>query len=260
MNLDPALLEILVCPGCRGALAVDEAASELACTSCGRPTRSATTSRSSSSTRPVAPRRPSGVMVEPFDDSRLDDESALASADHALRPLAEAGARVRREAGEAGRGDRRGGGQGRRRLPPPGRGRRRPRLAAAAGGPRAVVPGAVRRLARTLAARLGRRARPGRRARARGQRHRLGVRGRRGGPPGLPGGGRLPAPLAGGRARRRPRQHGAAVRVRRPARHGRGDARSSSTGSTSVPTPSPRRWPRPSTTWRSPARRTGTWR
>ncbi len=41
-------------------------------------------------------------MVEPFDDSRLDDESALVSADHALRPLAEAGARVRREAGEAG--------------------------------------------------------------------------------------------------------------------------------------------------------------
>ena len=40
-------------------------------------------------------------MAEPFDDSRLDDETALAAADHALRPLAEAGARVRREAGEA---------------------------------------------------------------------------------------------------------------------------------------------------------------
>ena len=26
MNLDPALLEIIVCPDCRGALAVDEAA------------------------------------------------------------------------------------------------------------------------------------------------------------------------------------------------------------------------------------------
>ena len=35
MNLDPALLEIIVCPHCRGALAVDEANSELACTSCG---------------------------------------------------------------------------------------------------------------------------------------------------------------------------------------------------------------------------------
>jgi uncharacterized protein YbaR (Trm112 family) len=35
MSLDPALLEIIVCPNCRGALAVDEANSELACTSCG---------------------------------------------------------------------------------------------------------------------------------------------------------------------------------------------------------------------------------
>ena len=37
-----------------------------------------------------------------FDDSRLDDDAALAAADHALRPLAEAGARVRREVEEAG--------------------------------------------------------------------------------------------------------------------------------------------------------------
>lgn len=36
-----------------------------------------------------------------FDDTRLDDEQALAEADHVLRPLAEAGARVRREAGTA---------------------------------------------------------------------------------------------------------------------------------------------------------------
>ncbi|MBY9076450.1 Trm112 family protein [Nocardioides sp. WL0053] len=35
MNLDPALLEIIVCPACHGALAVDDAAQELACTSCG---------------------------------------------------------------------------------------------------------------------------------------------------------------------------------------------------------------------------------
>jgi hypothetical protein len=40
-------------------------------------------------------------MAEQFDDSRLDDESALASADHVLRSLAEAGARVRREVGAA---------------------------------------------------------------------------------------------------------------------------------------------------------------
>ncbi|MFL6131192.1 MAG: SIS domain-containing protein [Nocardioidaceae bacterium] len=41
-------------------------------------------------------------MAEQFDDSRLDDEAALASADYVLRPLAEAGARVRREVGAAG--------------------------------------------------------------------------------------------------------------------------------------------------------------
>lgn len=35
MNLDPALLEIIVCPDCHGALAVDVAASELTCTACG---------------------------------------------------------------------------------------------------------------------------------------------------------------------------------------------------------------------------------
>src|SRR5699024_5471159 len=36
-----------------------------------------------------------------FDDSRLEDEEALRNADHLLRPLAEAGARVRREAAAA---------------------------------------------------------------------------------------------------------------------------------------------------------------
>ena len=35
MNLDPALLEIIVCPACHGALAVDDAAGELVCTACG---------------------------------------------------------------------------------------------------------------------------------------------------------------------------------------------------------------------------------
>jgi uncharacterized protein len=35
MNLDPALLEILVCPDCRSTLEVDEQASELICTGCG---------------------------------------------------------------------------------------------------------------------------------------------------------------------------------------------------------------------------------
>lgn len=40
-------------------------------------------------------------MPRTFDESLLDDEQALARADHVLRPLAEAGARVRREAGAA---------------------------------------------------------------------------------------------------------------------------------------------------------------
>jgi Bacterial phospho-glucose isomerase C-terminal SIS domain len=40
-------------------------------------------------------------VAEVFDDGRLDDETALATADPVLRPLAEAGARVRREAGAA---------------------------------------------------------------------------------------------------------------------------------------------------------------
>ena len=40
-------------------------------------------------------------MVIWFDESRLDDQSALATADARLRELAESGARVRREAEEA---------------------------------------------------------------------------------------------------------------------------------------------------------------
>jgi uncharacterized protein len=35
VNLDPALLEILACPNCRGDLRVDESTSELVCTACG---------------------------------------------------------------------------------------------------------------------------------------------------------------------------------------------------------------------------------
>ena len=34
MNLDPALLEILVCPQCRATLYVDDQASELVCNAC----------------------------------------------------------------------------------------------------------------------------------------------------------------------------------------------------------------------------------
>ncbi|MPZ60779.1 MAG: Trm112 family protein [Propionibacteriales bacterium] len=35
MNVDPGLLEILVCPACRAGLAVNEDTSELLCTGCG---------------------------------------------------------------------------------------------------------------------------------------------------------------------------------------------------------------------------------
>jgi hypothetical protein len=35
MNLNPALLEIIVCPDCHGKLSVDESAQELVCQSCG---------------------------------------------------------------------------------------------------------------------------------------------------------------------------------------------------------------------------------
>jgi len=35
MNLDPQLLEILVCPACRATLTADVAASELVCNGCG---------------------------------------------------------------------------------------------------------------------------------------------------------------------------------------------------------------------------------
>ncbi|HET6154048.1 MAG TPA: Trm112 family protein [Marmoricola sp.] len=35
MNLDPKLLDVIVCPSCHAALATDDAASELVCTGCG---------------------------------------------------------------------------------------------------------------------------------------------------------------------------------------------------------------------------------
>lgn len=35
MKLDPVLLDILVCPDCKGTLTVDDAAEELICDSCG---------------------------------------------------------------------------------------------------------------------------------------------------------------------------------------------------------------------------------
>jgi uncharacterized protein YbaR (Trm112 family) len=35
MKLDPQLLDLVVCPACRQALAADEAKNELVCTACG---------------------------------------------------------------------------------------------------------------------------------------------------------------------------------------------------------------------------------
>lgn len=35
MNLDPKLLDLIVCPACHAALSVDDAAAELVCTGCG---------------------------------------------------------------------------------------------------------------------------------------------------------------------------------------------------------------------------------
>lgn len=35
MNLDPKLLDLIVCPACHGGLVADDAASELVCSGCG---------------------------------------------------------------------------------------------------------------------------------------------------------------------------------------------------------------------------------
>ena len=56
-----------------------------------------------------------------FDESRLDDESALGAADLRLRALAESGARVRREAGEAAAATAEAVGRGPTSWPGPGR-------------------------------------------------------------------------------------------------------------------------------------------
>ena len=133
-------------------------------------------------------------MATWFDESRLDDETALERADGRLRPLAEAGARVRREVGDAAEATDEAVA---RMLEQ----QARPRAVIAAGPDsrllRAVLepwcpvpfvawPGAG-------AARLGRQPRPGRGAGARRRRHRHRLRGRRGGTPRLPGRRRLPA-------------------------------------------------------------------
>ncbi len=100
-----------------------------------------------------------------FDDSLLDDESALARADVSLRTSRR---QVRGyDARPASPRPAYDGPPRDPRQPAAGGGRRGAGLPVAAGGARAVVPGAVRGLARAAAARLGRQPRPGRRARAR---------------------------------------------------------------------------------------------
>ena len=164
-------------------------------------------------------------MATWFDEARLDDAGVLETVDLRLRTLAESGARVRREAHEAATATA--------ELIARGRDEARPRAVIAAGPDsrllRAVLepwcpvpfvawpnPG--------LPGWAGS-PRPRRDARARGQRPRVGVRRRRGRTPWLPGRRRLPRALARRRARRRTSRDGAADGDRRPAGHGRGDAR-----------------------------------
>ena len=222
VKLDPVLLEILVCPDCKGSLTVDhdQRRADLQRVRADLPgarrhpgdaRRRGAAGRRRAERRRDTPMpagdRPVASEATPtvrcpivFDDARLDDPDVLAA--------------CRRAAAPAGRGGRPGpdrgrrGGRGwRRALERDDRSARRRRggcrRPAAARRARAVVPGAVRRLAGPEPARLGRRARPRGRARARRRRrpHRLG--GARGGTPRLQPDHRLPAALGARRARRR---------------------------------------------------------
>ena len=158
-------------------------------------------------------------MVPWFDESRLDDDAALAHADPALRTLAESGARVRREAVEAEAALAQAVAIAREQG--------RPRAVVAAGPDSRLLRAALEPWCPVpfvawpnpgLPGWAGG-ARPGRRPRSRRRRRRHGVRGRRGGPARLPGGGRLPAALAGRRARGGALEHDPADHRARPAGH-----------------------------------------
>ena len=120
------------------------------------PTRSATTSRCCWSTRPAARSRARSMAgaVRRLPARRRGRARRAPTTCCARSPRPAPGS-----AGRPARRPRRS--PGGRRLPGRAtaarRGRRRPGLPAAARGPRAVVPGAVRGLARAVAARLGRR-------------------------------------------------------------------------------------------------------
>ena len=172
MNLDrPCSTSSCARPA--GALAVDEAAEELVCIGVRA--------------RLPGPRRHPGAARRRGPQARLTKAEARLADDLRRRPASTTRPRSRgpthacatwpRAApGYAARrspgGRRRRGGAATLRRPAPGGGRRRARLPAAARGARAVVPGAVRGLARARPARLGREPRPGRGARPRGQRRR----------------------------------------------------------------------------------------
>ena len=146
-------------------------------------------------------------MVTWFDESRLDDETALAAADLRLRTLAESGARVRREAGEAAAAIDEAVDRARELA--------RPRAVIAAGPdsrllravlepwcpvpfvawPGPALPGWAGSLDLVVVLAPD------------GSDTGTASGGGRGGPPRLPGGRRLPARLDGGRARRRPLEH-----------------------------------------------------
>ena len=104
LNLSDELLAIIVCPDCHGDLApveTEPTAASWSARPAAWPTRSATTSRCCSSTKPVDPAEPApgGHLVRRVPARRRVRAGRLTTS--RLRTLAESGARVRREAGEA---------------------------------------------------------------------------------------------------------------------------------------------------------------
>ena len=212
VELAPELLEILACPNCHGALAVDHDRDELVCLAadCGLayPVRQGI---------PVLlideARRPDAGLMSIFDDSWLDDRAGPGRGRSDPAPAGRG-----RGAGPPGdRGRARTDGRAARPAPTAGGDRRRQRGPVHPGHPRAGLPGAVRGLADPRAAGLGRRAGPGR---GDGQRPGAGRPGRhraRGRTPRRAVADRLPGGVDDRRACRLPVDHPAAHGHRRPA-------------------------------------------
>ena len=170
MNLDPGLLDIIVCPDCHGDLGVEGETARRARLPgrAGWPIRSATTSRCCWSTRPRPARRgPARRRMAPGSTSPDSTTSARSPTPTCACARWPSPARGCARGARPPRPPPRRSAAPRER-PAACRDRRRPRLPAAARRARAVVPGAVRGLARPGPARLGRQPRPGRRAGARG--------------------------------------------------------------------------------------------